>query len=601
MAASVQNQEKAPGHQNAAVEATTRGPVADDKEPYAHDVEQHPQRGVQKIEAMTAAWTRKSLLLAYAAIFLVFYVNSLQQQISGNLNIYVTSSFAAHPLTATTTVISSVIGAVAKLPIAKIIDIWGRTEGYVLMIFLATLGVALLRSEGRDRRSIADCNPGLIMMAACNNVETYAAAQVFYWVGYDGIAYVLDVTMADTSSLKNRAWLFAFSTCPYIANTFAGPAAAQQFYKHSSRRWGYGSFAIIVPAVCTPLIIIFLINRRKALQLGYVPEAKSGRTVWESARHYAIEFDVVGVILISAAFALFLLPFSLASSSAQEWRTPHIVVMIILGGLLFPVFLIWEKFFAPVCFAPFRLLIDQTVLGGCLLGAILFISFYCWDIYFTSYLQVVYDLSIADAGYVYNIYNIGSCFFSVIIGFVIRGTGNFKYVALSAIPIQILGTALMLHFRQPDKSIGYVIMCQILIALSGGTLVICEQIAVMAAAAHYEVAVVLAFLGLFTSIGGAIGQTVAAAIYTNTMPGALQKYLPDNAKSQAIAIYSSITTQLQYPMGSPVREAIIRAYGDVMRRLCVAGLCFLPLAFIFVLMWRNINVKTVKQVKGTVV
>lgn len=35
---------------------------------------------------------------------------------------------------------SSIIGAVAKLPIAKIIDIWGRAEGYILMVLLCTLG-----------------------------------------------------------------------------------------------------------------------------------------------------------------------------------------------------------------------------------------------------------------------------------------------------------------------------------------------------------------------------------------------------------------------------------------------------------------------------
>jgi MFS family permease len=94
--------------------------------------------------------------------------------------------------------------------------------------------------------------------------------------------------MADTSSLKNRAWLFAFSTCPYIANTFAGPAAAQQFYKHSSWRWGYGSFAIIVPVVCTPLIVIFALNRRKAIRLGYVAREKTRKM---SMLQYAIEFD----------------------------------------------------------------------------------------------------------------------------------------------------------------------------------------------------------------------------------------------------------------------------------------------------------------------
>jgi hypothetical protein len=134
---------------------------SDDEPPMGHESlgRQYLQPGVQKVEAITAAWSRKSLILAYSGfvnethpqirsmvtanidrIFLVFYVNSLQQQISGNLTVYVTSAFAEHPLTATTSVMSSIIGAVAKLPTAKIIDIWGRTEGYVLMIIIATLG-----------------------------------------------------------------------------------------------------------------------------------------------------------------------------------------------------------------------------------------------------------------------------------------------------------------------------------------------------------------------------------------------------------------------------------------------------------------------------
>jgi hypothetical protein len=59
---------------------------------------------------------------------------------------------------------SSIIGGLVKLPLAKVLDIWGRPQGYALMAFFLTMG--------------------LVMMAACKNVETYAAAQVFYWVGY---------------------------------------------------------------------------------------------------------------------------------------------------------------------------------------------------------------------------------------------------------------------------------------------------------------------------------------------------------------------------------------------------------------------------------
>jgi len=58
---------------------------------------------------------------------------------------------------------SGVIGGVLKLPLAKILDIFGRPQGFALMAGFLVVG--------------------LILMAACNNVQTYAAAQIFYWIG----------------------------------------------------------------------------------------------------------------------------------------------------------------------------------------------------------------------------------------------------------------------------------------------------------------------------------------------------------------------------------------------------------------------------------
>lgn len=119
----------------------------------------------------------------------------------------------------------------------------------------------------------------------------YAAAQVFYWVGFNGIGYVLDVFIADTSALRNRGLIFAFTTTPYIATTFAGPSAAQQFLDHSSWRWGYGVFAIVVPVVTTPVAMIFLVNRRKAEREGKIEKVVAGRTWGEAVKYYLVEFD----------------------------------------------------------------------------------------------------------------------------------------------------------------------------------------------------------------------------------------------------------------------------------------------------------------------
>jgi hypothetical protein len=64
----------------------------------------------------------------------------LQQQISGNLLPFVTSAFYEHPLTATTNVVSGLVAGVIKLPVAKLMDIFGRLYGFVLMVFCAVIG-----------------------------------------------------------------------------------------------------------------------------------------------------------------------------------------------------------------------------------------------------------------------------------------------------------------------------------------------------------------------------------------------------------------------------------------------------------------------------
>ena len=272
--------------------------------------------------------------------------------------------------------------------------------------------------------------------------------------------------------------------------------------------------------------------------------------------------------------------------------------MLLVGICSLVAFGIYERFFARKSFLPFRYLHDRTVIGSCLLAGTLFVSFYCWDAQFSSFLQVVYDLSLQDAGYVANIYSIGSCFWGLVIGVLIPLTGRIKWLALCAVPLQILGTGLMIYFRQPGQKLGYMIMCQVFIAFSGGTIVVTQEIAIMAAVGSENVAVALALQALFTAIGQAIGGSISGAIWTNTLPTELEKYLPDDLKPKALEIYESLDTQLEYAWGSPGREAIIKAYGATQRYMCIAATAVLTLAMVWVLVWRDLRVRDFKKPAG---
>lgn len=136
------------------------------------------------------------------------------------------------------------------------------------------------------------CTIGLILMAVCRNVETYAAAQVFYWVGYNGMGYVVNIFLADTTSLRNRMIMFGLNSTPFIATVFAGPHIAQLFHSRSTFRWAFGYFSVITPVIAIPVATVFIYNNYKAKRMGLIPPRFSSyRTALQTVYYYAREFD----------------------------------------------------------------------------------------------------------------------------------------------------------------------------------------------------------------------------------------------------------------------------------------------------------------------
>lgn len=186
----------------------------------------------------------------------------------------------------------------------------------------------------------------------------------------------------------------------------------------------------------------------------------------------------------------------------------------------------------------------------------------------------------------------------------IRYTGDFKWTSVATIPFSILGTALLVYFRHPSTGVGYLVMCQLFNGIATGVWALCGQLGIMASVGHQEIAVSLAMFGLFGSIGAAIGNAIAGGLWNNILPDQLYKRLPAESKDQAAAIFGDIVLQMSYPDGSPERDAIVGAYGDVQRKMVIAGSVFILPCIVAIFMWKNINVKNIdkekSQTKGNV-
>lgn len=311
-----------------------------------------------------------------------------------------------------------------------------------------------------------------------------------------------------------------------------------------------------------------------------------------------MRYLVLGVVLLAGGLVLFLLPFSLADSMGDSWRTPSIIIMLVIGFAMIVAFGLVERFVAPKPFLPYGLLVSRTVIGACLLDLTYQVAYYCWNSYFSSYLQVVYGLDISTAGYIGGIFDIVSATWLLGTGYLMRRTGRFRWLLQIAVPLYILFVGLLIYFRKPGTNIGYIVMCEILTAIAGGTIIICEQVGVMAASEHNDVAAVLALLSLFGNVGGAVGNSISGAIWTNTLPDSLQRLLPDEAKADWEDIYDSLEVQLSYPIGSDVRSAIIEAYAQTQTYMIIAGTVIMALSLIWVMLIKNIRLNEIQQTKG---
>lgn len=91
-------------------------------------------------------------------MWMLYFVNGLNNNLTSNLSAYITSGFSEHSLLTVISVVTSVMGAACVMPIAKVLNLWDRTLGITIMVLIAIMG--------------------LIMMAGCHNITTYCAAQV---------------------------------------------------------------------------------------------------------------------------------------------------------------------------------------------------------------------------------------------------------------------------------------------------------------------------------------------------------------------------------------------------------------------------------------
>ncbi|CAK7263405.1 hypothetical protein SEPCBS119000_000466 [Sporothrix epigloea] len=591
--------------------------------------------------------SHRRLAVAYAGLFLVALSTSLEAQVTAPLAAFAVSSFSNHSLLSTVVVVQGVVNAVIKPPMAKMADVFGRFEAYV--------GAVLL------------CVAGYIQMACSRNVQTFAAAQILYSAGITGLQVLNQIFVADTSDLRHRALFSSLPDTPFLVTVWVGPSIAGAILSHTSWRWGYAMWAIILPAAFLPLGGSLAISayqshqhlrqrRRSSSCLGLGrPKSSSGNNdmddgeqgfpsrnlsrsrhasgragssgsssgnhrgssnlgrrlahkssfssiketkAYSTFRQLLIDLDVVGILILSVSMAMVLLPLTLAEKADAGWGNPYLISSIVVGLLLLIlVFPAWEARpdWVPHPLIPPTLLRSTTFCAGCGIAFFYFAVFYLSvQPYFYSYLLVAHNQSVAAAGRITQIFSFTSTIAAVSASVAIRYLRRYKVFVVSGACVYLVGVSFMLVYRTADAGTARLIATQVGVGAGAGLMSVPTQIGIQASVASTP-RLVAAATAVYLTIGEAgiaVGAAISGALWGRFVPAKLQLYLPEPARQNASAIYSSVVVATSYPWGSPERSAIIRAYQESMTTLLTVAVAFCVPVLVLALLMEDLRFDT---------
>ncbi|KAK6199471.1 major facilitator superfamily domain-containing protein [Scheffersomyces amazonensis] len=521
--------------------------------------EEEKSIGVEKAELLAAAWDNKfyyKIILLFSS-FLVGYGYGLDGQTRYVFTGYATQSYAEHSLLSTVNVITGVAAAASQPVYARLSDVFGRLELFIVSVVFYVVGT--------------------IIESQATSVQKYAGGAILYQIGYSGVILVLLLILSDFSSLRWRLFYTFVPAFPFIINTWISGNVTAAIGMNWS--WGVGMWAFIFPLCCIPLVCCMIHMRYLA---GKTPEwkvFKQRKTKYQElgpigfANYLFWKLDIIGLLLLIVCLACILVPLTLAGGVKDTWKKAHIIVPIVIGGVLLPVFVAWETYGARFPLAPWKLLKDRGIWSALIISFLLDFISSIESSYLYTVLMVAVNESQKSATRITSISSFVSVVGAVFFGLVIVKFRKLKGFIVLGCSLWLVAFGIMYYYRGNLAAHSGIIGGLVVLGLGTTFFSYPINVSVQACVTHEHMATVSSLVYTTYRIGYAAGSSVAGAIWTQTLYSKLYNAL------QSTELATSVYTQpyifiTEYAWGTPVREAVVEVYREMQRILMIACMCF---------------------------
>lgn len=531
-------------------------------------------------------WPRTYLWVAYGCIILTSFSILFAKYTSTTFSPFVTSGFKNHSEVTSAAVINRIASIVTYPIMAKCADIFGRGGGFIVCFFITTMSY--------------------VMFASCSNITAYLAANIFS----NNMAYItmIQIFVSDNTSYANRGFLLslpeAVSNVPAL---YLGSIIAQSILDHSTWRWGYGMWAIIIPVTAIPIVTIQFMMQNRAKRAGF--KRKPSAILQSDGKKHGIfyrifyvlwfELDLPGAALLIGGLGLTLIPITLtASATTDDWHDSSFIGTFVGGFAVLGVYFLYEIFLAKHQFIPLKTVFSWPVAAALTMNALDFLAHSLFDTLFPSFLLVAVPNTIpAQSTRIDNSIIVADEIASVFIGFIMRATRRPKFLVFLGVPLAILGQGLTIYFTNiggtHTASHTEFVLSYVLYGVGRGFYQTSAQVIVQRIVPKADIAITTAVFYSAKSVGAAIGDAIGGGYWNYRLPIKLREYLPVGDTKDADAIFKSIDAARGAK--GDLRVAVDRAYRSTFQTMAIMSTSFLIPMLLCMFLVTDIRLETRKE------
>lgn len=512
--------------------------------------------GVTRIESFSSRLSTVAQGYILTGILIIGWSYGLDSLLRSTYQSYAASSFGVHTLLSTINVLRSVIAAAVYPLAAKLADVFGRFE-----LIAVSVGFYIV---------------GTVIESTASSIQAFIAGAILYQTGYTCIILLVEVIIADITSMRSRVFFSYVPAIPFLFNTWLSGSLASAALKVTDWRWGIGMWAPIYAVSATPLLVGLYRTRLYGKASGNNHESPQS-TLRTKAIEIYHQLDIIGISLMMAVLILILTPLTLAEGQLSQWRSPSIITPLVLGCLCIPIFIYWETHGARHPFIPGYLLKDRGVGTALAVRCLLNIAWAVQGNYLYTVLIVAFDFSVSLSTQVSSFFTFFGVVSGLIIGVVIFRVRRLKYFIVTGTVLFLISFILLIKFNSgtSESAATGMLSAQVLLGLAAGFCAYPTQASIQATTSHKHVSALTGLYLASFNIGNAVGTCISGVIWSENLLPTLESNLSfQSNKTLAHELYKSpFEVVPNYPVGTEIRSAIIDSYGHVERMLCIAGVC----------------------------